>query len=57
MNMLRKKLGFGDVLVGIFLILGLLWAVFWPVGQKLSVEVVYGEVVPGVCAQIFWKSD
>lgn len=57
MKNLREKIGFGDIAVGIFLIVGLLWAVLWPVNQKFSVEVEYGEVIPGIHGQIFWKSE
>lgn len=54
MEMLREKVKYG-VVIGIIFLLGLMWAVWWPVRQVLSIEVEYAGALPGVWTQIFYR--
>lgn len=55
MELLRKKVRYGDFVVGIIFLLGLMWAVLWPVRQVLTVEVEYAGALPGVWTQLFYR--
>ena len=55
MEMLRKKVRYGDFVVGIIFLIGLVWAVWWPVRQVFTVEVEYAGALPGVWTQLFYR--
>lgn len=55
MKVLHKKAKCGDVVIGIIFLLGVMWAVWWPVRQVFSVEVEYNGALPGVWTQMFYR--